>query len=80
MFSQVGDAGDPVLLDALTICPGSVEKSDRHVYNTALPQYGKDAVLRSSEDHNRELMQTHLCPHGRRPVGQTEVLVVENVT
>lgn len=63
-----GDAGDPVLLDALTAHPGGVEESDRHVCHAALPQYGKEPVLHSSEDH-RELMQTPLCPSGQRNVG-----------
>ena len=65
---QAGDAGDPVLLDALTARPGGVEESDRHVRNAALPQHGKEPVLHSSEDH-RELMRTPLCPSGQRNVG-----------
>lgn len=56
---QVGDAGDPELLDAPTIGPGGVEEPDGYVRNSALPQHGKVPVLRSREDQ-RELMQTPL--------------------
>lgn len=50
---QVGDAGDPELHDALTIIPGGMEESDWHVHNTALPQYGKQPVLHSSENYQQ---------------------------
>lgn len=64
-FSQVGDADDPVLPDALTVDPGGVEESDRHVCDAAVPQHGKGPVLHSSADH-RELMQTAVGPPSDR--------------
>lgn len=43
---QAGDASDPELPDAPTLGPGGVEESDGHVHNPAVPQHGKEPVLR----------------------------------
>lgn len=65
LFLQVGDAGDPVRLDALTISAGGVEESDRHVHNPTLPQYGKEPLFHSREDH-WQLTRTPFCPPWRK--------------
>lgn len=64
----VGDAADPVLPDAPTVGEGGVEESDGYVPDTALPQYGKNPVLCSSEDQ-RELKWSPRRTHGDRNVG-----------
>lgn len=69
MFFQVGDAADPELPGASPIRPGGVEERDRPAGHAALPQPGKESVLRSREER-RHLTGTSQRRHaGSRTEG-----------